>query len=151
VAHIEGQRPTSRRYATLIVGAALVAFVVPACGDQEDASLCTAYAEFLDARADIAQIDPANLDAEGASDIAENALDGVRRLRQAADDRYEQEIENLDAAVNDLLLTLSAIPDDADFATWGPLVEDDLEAASDAATVVEDAIEPSCNPDTSGD
>jgi hypothetical protein len=135
----------------LMVPPALAACVLPACGDREDASLCTAYAEFLDSRAEIAQIDPANLDASNASDIAESALDGVRRLRQAADDRYEQEIENLDAAVNDLLLTLSAIPDDADFATWGPLVEDDLEAASDAATVVEDAIEPSCNPDTSGD
>jgi len=113
--------------------------------------LCTAYAELLDSRAAIAQIDPTNLDASEASDIAQRALDGVGRLRHAADDRYEQEIENLGAAVNDLRLTLSSIPDDADFATWGPLVEDDVEAVSDAAQVVEDAIEPSCNPDTSGD
>ncbi len=134
-----------------MVPTALAACVLPACGDQEDASLCTAYAELLDSRAAIAQIDPTNLDASEASDIAQRALDGVGRLRHAADDRYEQEIENLGAAVNDLRLTLSSIPDDADFATWGPLVEDDVEAVSDAAQVVEDAIEPSCNPDTSGD
>lgn len=135
----------------MLVPAAVVALVLPACGDQEDASLCTAYAEFLDARATVQSIDPANLNAKQAKDTAESYLDAVRRLRQASDDRYEQEIEALDAAVNDLLLTIAPIPDDADFSTWGPLVEDDLEAAADAAQVVEDTIEPSCNPDTSGD
>ena len=135
----------------MVIPAALLVAVLPACGDHEDASLCTAYGEFLQARSTVQAIDPDNLDAKQGEDIAELYLAGVRRLRQAADDRYEQEIENLDAAVNDLLLTLAPIPDDADFATWGPLVEDDLESAADAATVVQDAIAPSCTPDTSGD
>ena len=139
------------RWSTFLIPATFVALVLPACGDQEDASLCTAYAEFLDARATVQAIDPDALDAEQAEDIAESYLDGVRRLRQVADDRFEHEIETLDAAVNDLLLTLAPIPDDADFATWSPLIEDDLQAAADAATVVQNAIEPSCTPDTSGD
>ena len=135
----------------MVIPIAFAAVVLPACGDQEDASLCTAFAEFLESRAAVRAIDPDDLNAAQAEEAAESYLDGVRRLRHAADDRYEQEIEALDAAGNDLLLTLASIPDDADVATWGPLVEDDLEAVADAATVVQNAIEPSCNPDTSGD
>ena len=121
------------------------------CGDQEDASLCTAFAEFLESRAAVQAINPDDLNAEQAEEAAGSYLDGVRRLRHAADDRYEQEIQALDDAASDLLLTLAPIPDDADVSTWGPLVEEDLEAVADAATVVQDTIEPSCNPDTSGD
>ena len=112
--------------------------------------MCTAYGEFLEARAELQTIEPTSLNASQATDVAENALDGVHRLQQAADGRYGQQLDALETAVNDVLLTLESIPDDADFATWGPLVEDDLETAADAATVVEDAIEPSCTPDTSG-
>jgi hypothetical protein len=135
----------------MVIPVALAAVALPACGDQEDASLCTAFAEFSESRAAVRAIDPDDLNADEAKQAAESYLDGVRRLRQAADDRYEQKIEALDEAVRNLLLTLAPIPDDADIAAWGPLVEDDLEAIADAATVVHDAIEPSCNPDTSGD
>ena len=135
----------------MVIPLALAAFVLPACGDQEDASLCTAFAEFLEARATVRAIDPDNLNAQQAEQAAQSYLDAVRRLRHVADDRYEQEIQALDDAANDLLLTLAPIPDDADVATWGPLVEDDLETVADKATVVQNTIEPSCNPDTSGD
>ena len=47
---------------------------------------------------------------------------------------------------DDLVLTLAALPEDGDYATWGPLVEDDLAATADAATQVEQAIAPSCSP-----
>jgi hypothetical protein len=124
---------------------------LPACGDVEDASLCTAFGEFVGARTAVNAIDPANLDAGEAIDVAEVYLAGVRRLEQAADGRYGQELDALETAVNDVLLTLSAVPDDADVDTWAPLVEEDLELAADAATQVEEAIEPSCFPDTSGD
>ena len=135
----------------MVIPLALAAFALPACGDQEDASLCTAFDEFLEARATVQAINPDALNAQAAEDAAESYRAGVQRLRQAAVDRYQQQLENLDAAVRDLQLTLAAIPDDADFATWGPLVADDLENVADAATVVQDTIEPSCNPDTSGD
>jgi hypothetical protein len=139
------------RSAAVIAAAAAVAFALPACGDQEDASLCTAFGEYLEARAQLQEIEPTNLNASQAADIAENALHGVRRLQESADGRYGQSLFELEAAVNDVLLTLESIPDDADVATWRPLVEDDVATAGDAATVVEDSIEPSCTPDTSGD
>ena len=113
--------------------------------------MCTAYGEYLAARAELQTIEPTSLNASQATDVAQNALDGVHRLQQAADGRYTQQLDALEIAVNDVLLTLESIPDDADVATWGPLVNDDLETAADAASVVEDAIEPSCTPDTSGD
>ena len=113
--------------------------------------MCTAFGEFLEARAELQTIEPTSLNASQATDVAQNALDGVHRLQQAADGRYTQQLDALETAVNDVLLTLESIPDDADAATWEPLVEDDLETAADAATVVEDSIEPSCTPDTSGD
>jgi hypothetical protein len=128
----------------------VAAAIVPAgCGDAEDASLCTAFAEFLDARAAIDAVDPASESAAGATEIAEDYLASVRRLEQANDGRYGQQIENLETAVNDVLLTLESVQDDADYSTWGPLVEDDIELATDAADEVQAAIEPSCNPDTS--
>ena len=133
-----------------MIPAALAAFVLPGCGDQKDASLCTAYAEFLQARATVQTIDPSNLNAKQAKDTAESYLDSVRRLQQAADGRYTQQLDGLETSVNDVLRTLESIPDDADVATWEPLVKDDLETAADAATVVQDSIEPSCTPDTSG-
>jgi hypothetical protein len=151
VARIEGRRPAAWRRSSLLIPAAIAAFALPGCGDQEDASLCTAFGELLAARAAVAAIDPQNHDAEQAKDAVESYSAGVRRLRQAADDRYEQQLFGLEAAVDDVRLTLAPIPDDAEFATWSPLVEDDLEALADAATQVENAIEPSCNPDTSGD
>ena len=129
--------------------AAILGIPLAACGDQEDASLCTAFVEFLDARATVQALDPQTLSAEQATDTAENYLASVNRLQQTVDDRYEQQVLDLENAVNDVLLTLTSVQDDADFATWGPLVEDDLETAADAAARVEDSIEPSCNPDTS--
>jgi hypothetical protein len=153
VARTTGRHPKRGRLPSWLIPSGLaVAVLLPACGDQEDASLCTAYGELLAARAEFeATVDPTNLDAEQATEVTENALAGVRRLKQAADDRYGQELDALENAVNDVLLTLESIRDDADIATWGPLVEDDLETARDAAAQVEDAIDPSCNPDASGD
>ena len=124
---------------------ALSGVVIAACGDNEDASLCTAFSEFLDIRAEAQSIDPTAESATGATEIVEDYLAGVRRLEQAADGRYGQELDALETAVNDVLLTLESVPDDADFSTWGPLVEDDLELAADAAVQVEDVIEPSCH------
>jgi hypothetical protein len=151
VAQITGRRANVGRCSSLLFAAVLACVVLPACGHRKDASLCTAYGEFLDARAQLQEIDPTSLNASQATDLAQNALDGVRRLQEAADGRYGQSLFELEAAVNDVLLSLASIPDDADVATWGPLVEDDIATAGDAATVVEEAIEPSCTPDTSGD
>jgi hypothetical protein len=132
------------------LAAGLIAFALPACGDQKDASLCTAYSEFLDARAHVQALDPATLNASDAQKEAQSYLDSVHRLQQASDNRYTQQLDALELAANDVVLTLQSVRDDADYSTWGPLVEDDLETAGDAAQVVQDAIAPSCNPDTSG-
>jgi hypothetical protein len=130
-----------------LLGAA--AIVPAACGDPKDASLCTAFAEWVDARAAINAIDPTSQSATTEIEAVEDYLASVRRLRQVADDRYEQQIENLETAANDVLLTLESVQDDADYSTWGPLVEDDIELATDAADELHATIEPSCNPDTS--
>jgi hypothetical protein len=141
----------SRWKGSTLMLSAVAVLALPACGDVKDSSLCTAFGEFVGARTAVNAIDPANLNADQATEVAETYLAGVRRLEQTADGRYGQELDSLETAVNDVLLTLSAVPDDADVDTWGPLVEEDLELVADAATQVEEAIEPSCFPDTSGD
>ena len=91
-------------------------------------------------RAQVASIDPADLStttAGDATEIAEDYLAGVRRLEQAADGRYGTQLDALETAVNDVLFTLESVQDDADFSTWGPLIEDDLELAEDAAVQVD--------------
>ena len=115
-----------------------------ACGETKDASLCTAYDEFLNARTTMQAIDPTDQNAAQATDIAEDYLSAVHRLEQAADGRYGQKLETLDIAVNDVILTLSSVQDDADYTTWAPLVEDDLALAEDAAAQVVASIAPSC-------
>jgi hypothetical protein len=128
---------------------ALATLVPLACGTPEDASLCTAFDEFLAARAEIQTIDPTDETAADAIEIAEDYLAGVRRLEQAADGRYGQQIEDLETAVNDVLLTLESVQADAEYETWSPLVEDDLELAADAAAQVDETIRPSCEPASS--
>jgi hypothetical protein len=128
---------------------AAVASVTTSCGDIEDASLCTAYGEWLEAGTELRAVDPASQSAQGATEIVEDYLAAVRRLQEASDGRYTQQLSDLEALANDALLTLESIPDDAEYATWGPLVEEDRELAEDAAAQVRIAIDPSCNPDTS--
>ena len=123
---------------------ALAAFVLPACGDQEDASLCTAFVEYLDVRAQLYALQPTEPNAAQATEIGEDYLNAVHRLEQASDGRYTQQLDGLDTAARAILLTLASVQDDADFSTWRPLIDDDLEAAQDAAQQVIDAIAPSC-------
>ncbi len=141
------RRCRARRRRTSAVLVALVAFVPLACGEPKDASLCTAFGEYLDIRAEVAAIDAADLTittAGEATELAEDYLAGVRRLEQAADGRYGTQLDTLETAVNDVLFTLESVQDDADFSTWGPLVADDLELAEDAAVQATRAIAPSC-------
>jgi hypothetical protein len=122
-----------------------LACVVPlACGDPEDASLCTAFGEFQDIRASVRSVDPNATSASEAIEVVEDYLAGVRRLEQAADGRYGTQLDTLETAVNDVLFTLESVQDDADFSTWGPLIEDDLDLAEDAAVQVDNAVAPSC-------
>jgi hypothetical protein len=132
------------RSLVVLTSAAAIAVVPAACGDTKDASQCTAFAEWVDARAAINAIDPTSQLAADEIEAVENYLASVRRLRQVGDGRYAQQIENLEAAVNDAVLTLESVRDDADYETWGPLLEDDIEAATDAADQVDKAIRPSC-------
>ena len=131
-----------------MIGAlASIGFAIPAvgCGDTKDDSLCTAFNELLAARTDIQQTDLSTQTASDALKTAEDYLNRVHRLQQAADNRYTQELEGLETAVSDIVDTLASVPKDADEATWRPLVQDDLDTADDATTQVADAIGPSCD------
>jgi hypothetical protein len=121
-----------------------------ACDEPTADSLCPAFEQYLDARTTIQAVDFTTQSAAQAIAIAETYLASVDRLQTAAVDRYGVKLQALETAVNDILLTLSSVQDDADYATWQPLVQDDFETAQEAAGAVIDAIEPSCTPDTSG-
>ena len=125
--------------------------VVPsACSDEPEVpSLCEAFAGFGENRTEIQALDPADLDAAEATEVAQRYRAGVRLLKASSEGRYGQELDNLETAVDDILRTLASLQPDADDSTWVPLVEDDLETAGKYATQVEDAIAPTCTPDTS--
>ncbi len=117
------RRCRARRRRASAVMVALVTFVPLACGEPKDASLCTAFGEFLDIRAQVAAVDAADLTTTTAGDVTEAVEDylaGVRRLEQAADGRYGTELDTLETAVNDVLFTLESVQDDADFLHVGP-------------------------------
>ena len=106
--------------------------------------MCTAYQEWLNARAAVREIDPEAATASEAAELAETYLESVQRLDETADGRFATELDALDFAVRDVLLTLESVQADEDYATWAPLVEDSLEDAANAAVSVQDAIEPQC-------
>ena len=127
--------------------AAVAAVGVAGCGDTEERSLCEVYDEWLDVKAEVEDLDPNGASAAEAADVAEDALGVTRRLRETDQDRYGDPLEALEFALQDVLRTLEAVPDDADYDTWAPLVEDSVEDAVLAAERVQDLIDPTCRPD----
>jgi len=134
----------SRRSPVLLCALGLVAVSLTACGDIEDQSMCTAYEEYLDARDAIQDVDPEDESAGEAAELVDRYLESVQRLDEAADGRFATELDALQLAVRDVLLTLESVQEDEDYSTWAPLVEDSLEVAADAAVSVMDAIDPEC-------
>jgi hypothetical protein len=124
--------------------AAIGAILLPACRDPKDASLCTAFVEYLDVRAQLRALEPTEPNAAQVKDIGENYLAAVDRLRQVSDGRYTQQLDGLDTAVRNILLTMASVQDDAEYSTWRPLIDDDFDDARDEAQHVIDAIAPSC-------
>ena len=119
------------------------------CGDIDDQSMCTAYDDFLRAAASVQDADVESLTADEAEALGQDYLDSVRRLEETADDRHDVLLNNLEAVVRDVVLTLSSVQDDEDYSTWAPLVEDDLELAAEATVAVDDVMETQC-PDSGG-
>lgn len=139
----------SRRGVAAIALVACAVIVPTACGEPEELSLCTAFADFLDVRADVQSIDLEQESAAEALEHAENYLARVRRLKAAADGRYGQQLDDLESRTDDIIRTLASVQEDADVSVWLPLIEDDLELGADAAAALTADIEPSCTPDTS--
>jgi hypothetical protein len=109
--------------------------------------MCRAYDDFLAARTEVQAVDPESVAAAGAADLAEDYYNSVRALKETTDGRFRAAVEALEAEARNVLLTLDSAPDDADYATWAPLVEDDLENTADAAAIVVELMDPECNPD----
>lgn len=140
--------PRPRRASMGLLALVAAAIAVPAaCGDSDEQSLCNVYADFVTARAAVQAVDPTQQTAAEATEIVEDYRDTVQRLRETADGRYRAAVDDLDVAIADGLRTLESVDDEADYATWAPLVEDSFEDAQDAAQRVEELINPQCNPD----
>ena len=137
---------TSRAAAAVALAAA--AWLNASCGSDtaEKRSLCSSFEQLVITGAAIRASDVSDLTAGEASDLAEAYQQRVTQVQEVADGRYGAELDALEQTVDDLVRTLSSIQDDADFATWAPLVEDSLEDVSTASRRVEQAIEPSCAP-----
>ena len=137
------QRRGRHHWAPVVAGLGLV-LSTGACGDIRDQSMCAAFEGVVAAGTEVLDADVESLDADEAEALAQNYLDSVRHLQTTADERYDIPLLNLEAAVRDVVLTLSSVQDGEDYAIWLPLVEDDLRWAADAAAVVEDAMETQC-------
>jgi len=146
------QRIPSRRARRLLTAGligVLIAAPLAACGESEEQSTCSVYAEFLVAREKIRAViagDPSTLD---SIDAVEDYLSVIQRLRET-DSRHSQAIDELEVAVQDGLRTLESFDDaddDAQYSTWAPLVADDLEQAAKTADRVVELLTPDCVPD----
>jgi hypothetical protein len=122
----------------------LVAIGAAACGDIEDQSLCQAFDEYLATAAVVQASDPAATSASEAADLAQEYLDRVQRLQEISDDQDSIALVTLEAAVNDIVVTLEAVPEDADDSTWEPLIDDSYDDAADAAVTVRDQLATQC-------
>jgi hypothetical protein len=121
-----------------------VAVGLTACADPEDQDLCTIYARFEEAAASLQQVDVDGGRAGEAAEAVDQVLGQVRHLDSVADTRYSVQLERLEDSLEDLASTLASIDEDADAATWEPLVEDSAEEARTGAAVVRDLIAPVC-------
>ncbi len=133
-----------RRGMAMFVVAAAAVTVPAACGKQADRSLCSVFEKYVEARVKVAAVDPANTTAADAAKIAEDYEAAVAELQTVTDGRYGTAVNDLLAASTDLRNTLESVAPDAEFSTWGPLVQDELDAVRDASQNVEDLIEPDC-------
>jgi hypothetical protein len=145
VRHAGPRRGTGRKTWWAPAVAAL-AVVVPACGEPEERSLCTVFADYLSAVASIDDVDLEQVTAREAEDFVEDLIGTVRHLGDVADDRYGDQIDQLETALDDLLRVLAPIDEDADVSTWQPLVEESVEDAEHASARVSELIDPSCQP-----
>lgn len=137
-----------RRLAAPVLGLALLAGMA-ACADPEDQALCPAYERFLDAATTLESVSLDGSTAGEAADRVEVVLGEVRHLDSVADTRYGDQLDQLETALDDLLRTLESVQEDADAATWQPLVEDSVEDARHSSLVVTELIDPVCRPETS--
>jgi hypothetical protein len=135
-----------RRWAS--IGGIAVALVIAGCGDQEEQSLCVVYGTTTESLAAMAAVGRSDVDAGTAADAVEDAIGGVSHLGAVADSRYVAQIGALEASLQDLHRVLNSVKADEDQSVWRPLVEDSAEDVRDAAAVVADLIEPTCQPTT---
>ena len=128
------------------LGAACLLTGLVACGDIEDSSLCTVWVRYEEA---VASLEGLSLDGSTAGEAAErveDVLGQVRHLDSVADTRYSQQLDELEESLDNLLRVLESVEEDADSATWEPLVEDSVEEARIDGAAVSELIEPACTP-----
>ena len=128
-----------RRMTAVTVTALLFMGALAACGRIEDQSMCSVYEDFLAARVTVQEIDPTAQTAGAAAEVVRDYLDAVNRLEETVDGRFGTELDTLEAAVDDILVTLDSVEPGEDYSTWAPLVEDSVNDATDAAVSVENA------------
>jgi HAMP domain-containing protein len=124
----------------------MVALFLTACGESAERSLCASYEQFLEAGEVIRSVDPESETAAEAIDEIEEFQSSVAQLRETTDGRFRSAVDDLDAAVADVLRTLQGVDPDEDYSTWAPLVADDVETAQAAAAYVVELIAPQCAP-----
>lgn len=130
----------------LIGATATIPLVLAACGDPAERALCPSYEQFLESREVIRAVDPESESAADAIDEIETFRSSVRQLRENTDGRFRSAVDDLDASISNVLRTLATVDADADYATWAPLVADDVETAQEAAARVDELIAPQCTP-----
>jgi len=127
-----------------IVIAVALSSTVAACADPENQSLCTVYDRFQETAANLETVSLDGTNAGKAADRVEDLRGRVRHLDAVADTRYSDQLDQLEDALDNLLRVLESIPEDADPATWQPLVEDSADEARRESLVVIGLIEPAC-------
>ncbi|MFK8024766.1 MAG: hypothetical protein AB8G26_12470 [Ilumatobacter sp.] len=127
-----------------MVWSAAIAGLLSGCVDHSEQSLCISYAEYVVVADAVAATDTTGATASDASEAVEVLLGEVAQLRAVSESRYRAPIDELEELLDDLENTLDALVDDADYATWEPLVDETIADVGIADDRLRRVMNPAC-------
>jgi hypothetical protein len=129
------------RFVIVLLGSALL---LPACADLSVLDPCEQFAQLVETRSQVQELDPATTTADEAREVADNLLDELEDFETAADGLYTIQIEDYRTAVEDVQLSIADVGGDATFDQWAPILADSLLVSARAFRQLQDVVEPAC-------
>ena len=129
-----------RSLLALLTGALLLS----ACADLSVLDPCEQFAQLVETRSQVQELDPATVTADDARQLSQDVLDELKDFESAADGLYTIQIEDYRTAIEDLQLSIADVGGDVTFDQWAPLIADSLLVSARAFARLNEVVEPAC-------